>query len=80
MIGSVQVYFHNWFRANSLEVVRNCMLKGIREAAGLGSPLEPFYTNDVESKNRVLKHQTSYKPQQLSSFVESMKCCMKIKS
>ena len=49
------------------------MLKGIREAAGLGSPPEPFYTNDVESKNRVLKHQTSYKPQQLPSFVESMK-------
>ena len=71
---SSQAYFHNWFRVNSLEVVRNCMLKGIREAAGLGSPPEPFYTNDVESKNRVLKHQTSYKPQQLPSFVESMKC------
>ena len=70
---SSQAYFHNCFQANSLKVVRNCMLKKIREAAGLGSPPEPFYTNDVESKNRVFKHQTSYKPQQLPSFVESMK-------
>lgn len=44
-----------------------------REAAGLGSPPEPFYTNDVESKNRVMKDQTCYKPQQLPAFVEEMK-------
>lgn len=68
-----QAHFHNWFRANSLEVVRKCMLKEKRQAAGLGSPPEPFYTNDVESKNRVLKEQTCYKPQQLPSFVQSMK-------
>ena len=49
------------------------MLKDKREAAGLGSPPEPFYTNDVESKYRVLKHHTSYKPQQLPEFVETMR-------
>ena len=65
--------FHDWFQANSLEVVRECMLKEKRESAGLGSPPEPFYTNDVESKNKVLKHQTHYKAQQLPSFVQSMK-------
>ena len=65
--------FHQWFRTHSLEVVRKCMLKEERVAAGMGSPPEPFYTNDVESKNRVLKYQTSYTPQQLPQFVDSMK-------
>ena len=70
---SSQAHFHDWFRANSLEVVRKCTLKEKREAASLASPPEPFYINDVESKNRVLKDQTCYKPQQLPSFVQSMK-------
>lgn len=42
-------------------------------SAGLGSPPDPYYTNDVESKNRVLKQQNSYKPQQLPQFVKFMK-------
>ena len=49
------------------------MLKDKRESAGLGSPPDPYYTNGVESKNRVLKHQNSYKPHQLPEFVKSMK-------
>ena len=31
------------------------------ESAGLGSPPDPYYTNDVELNNRVMKHQNSYK-------------------
>ena len=65
--------FHQWFRRNCLEDVRHCMLKDKREEAGLGSPPDPFYTNDVESKNRVLKLQAEYKPQELPKFVETMK-------
>ena len=65
--------FHQWFKRNCLEEVRNCMLKDKREQAGLGSPPEPFYTNDVESKNRVLKLQAEYKPQELPMFVQTMK-------
>ena len=34
----------------------NCMLFSVREKAGLGSPPSPYYTNEVESKNRVLQH------------------------
>ena len=49
------------------------MLKDKREEAGLGSPPDPFYTNDVEPKNRVLKLQAEYKPQELPTFVETMK-------
>ena len=73
LLNAPRAHFHDWFRTNSLEVIRKCMLKEKREAAGLGSPPEPFYTNDVESKNRVLKDQTCYKPQQLPAFVEAMK-------
>lgn len=70
---TTEPHFHDWFRVNCLSVVRNSMLKHKRIAAGLGSPPDPFYTNDVESKNRVLKHQTSYRAQQLPSFVQSMR-------
>jgi len=49
------------------------MLKNKRESAGLGSPPDPYYTNNVKSKNRVLKHQNSYKPHQLPEIVKSMK-------
>lgn len=73
LTGTKEPQFHDWFGVNSLPVVRKNMLKDKREAAGLGSPPEPFYTNDCESKNRVLKHQTSYKAQQLPSFVDSMR-------
>ena len=72
-LGSLKPCFHDWFEKNCLKEVRYCMLKEKRELAGLGSPPEPFYTNDVESKNRVLKHQTDYKPQELPAFVEAMK-------
>ena len=65
--------FHSWFKAYTLEVVRNGMLKEKRILAGLGCPPEPFYTNDVESKNRVLKHQTNYRKQELPQFVEHMR-------
>ena len=65
LLNAPRAHFYDWFRTNSLEVIRKCMLKEKREAAGLGSPPEPFYTNDVESKNRVLKDQTCYKLQQL---------------
>lgn len=65
--------FHSWFKAYTLEVVRNGMLKEKRILAGLGCPPELFYTNDVESKNRVLKHQTNYCKQELPQFVEHMR-------
>lgn len=65
--------FHQWFKRNCLEEVRKCMLKDKREEAGLGSPPDPFYVNDVESKNHVLKLQAEYKPQELPTFVETMK-------
>ena len=72
LLNTSHAEFHDWFQANSLEVVRNCMLKEKRVSAGLGSPPDPFYTNDVESKNSALKEQIC-SLQQLPAFVQSMK-------
>ena len=51
------------------------MLPTVREKAGLGSPPTPYYTNEVESKNKVLK-EVQYKSSQLPEFVEKMKRMM----
>ena len=49
------------------------MLRSMREKAGLGSPPTPYYTNEVESKNRVLKEAVFYKSSQLPDFIQKMK-------
>lgn len=49
------------------------MIKSHRITAGLGNPPLPYYTNDVESMNNVIKHHTGSKVQELPQFVESMK-------
>jgi len=65
--------FHSWFQTYVLKVLRNGMVKEKRTSAGLGSPPAQFYTNDVESKNRILKYQTTYVKQELPQFVDHMK-------
>ena len=54
--------FYQWFLSNCKDEIQHTMLKENRVASSLGNPLEPFYTNDVESQNNVIKHQMSYKP------------------
>ena len=49
------------------------MLRPIREKAGLGSPPEPYYTNDIESKNNILKQHVKRKSSHLPEFIEKMK-------
>ena len=39
----------------------------------MGSPPTPYYTNDIESKNNILKQHLQRKASQLPEFVESMK-------
>ena len=46
--------FVQWFVTNKLLVIRDSMLKPIREECGLGCPPEPF-TNASESINAMLK-------------------------
>ena len=56
-----------------MEVIANCMIRPLREKAGLGSPPAPYYTNDIESKNNILKQHLQRKASQLPEFVESIK-------
>ena len=44
------------------------MLASVWESAGLGSPPEPFYTNEIESINKVIKQKTGYKSSEWSEF------------
>lgn len=46
------------------------MLKPLRIA---GQPPESYYTNDVESLNKVIKQQVKYKAEELACFVMLMK-------
>ena len=56
--------FHSWFLTNCQQTVVENMLQPIRE---------PYYTNEVESKNNNLKQQLKYKAAQLPQFVDHMK-------
>ena len=64
--------FYPWFVQYCKEEVQNTMLKSKRMSCGLGNPPEPFYTNDVESQDSVIKHQTQYKAKKLPDFVSTM--------
>ena len=65
--------FHSWFVENERDVVAHNMIRPLREKAGLGSPPQPYYTNEVESKNNILKQRVKHKKQDLPSFTEAMK-------
>ena len=45
----------------------------VREKAGLGSPPEPYYTNNIESKKNILKQHVNRKSSHLPEFVDKMK-------
>ena len=65
--------FHAWFLKNCRDTVARCMLRCVREDAGLGSLPKPYYTNEIESKNNILKQHVGRKAFQLPEFVEHMK-------
>ena len=65
--------FHSWFMEHGRDVVATTMIRPVRETAGLGSPPQPYYTNDIESKNNILKQHLGRKASGLPEFVESMK-------
>ena len=65
--------FHAWFLKNCHDTVARCMLRCVQEDAGLGSPPEPYLTNEIESKNNILKQHVGCKAFQLPEFVEHMK-------
>ena len=64
--------FHQWFVKRKSEDFRNYTLRNLRENIRLGSPPKPFYTNNSESINALLKECTGYKKQQWALFNDKM--------
>ena len=60
--------FFDWFVTYKAQSLVSSMIQPLRESAGLGSPPGPFYTNDIESVNRVIKRKTNYKTSEWPEF------------
>ena len=65
--------FHTWFLQYQKNIISQSMVQEVRIKAGLGNPPVPYYTNEVESKNYVLKQHVAYKASALPKFVDNMK-------
>lgn len=65
--------FYNWFVKEKSRDVKSSMLLSLREAAGLGSPPSPFYTNANGCLNSMLHEKVKYKKSQWHKFNESMR-------
>lgn len=66
--------FHDWFVKYQVQRIKENMLKPVRSSAGLGRPIpKPFYTNAVESMNRLLSDETDHKPQSMPAFCDKAK-------
>lgn len=65
--------FFSWFQQYQRGVIAESMVQMVRTKAGLGNPPVPYYTNEVESKNHILKQHVHYKASELPAFVDSMK-------
>lgn len=55
------------------EVVAKFMLPNVHTKAGLGCPPAPCYTNEVESKNKILKDEVEHRHTELPHFVDKMR-------
>ena len=65
--------FFSWFQRYQRNVVADSMVQKVRTEAGLGNPPVPYYTNEVESKNHILKQHVQHKASELPTFVDNMK-------
>ena len=65
--------FYKWFCERKAAVIKETMLRPVREDAGLGCPPQPFTTNASETTNFILKNKVDYKPSQLLDFVDKLK-------
>jgi len=66
-------FFYTWFVNHCRDNIGKYMLPDCRTKAGLGSPPLPCYTNEVESKNKILKDEVNHKKLELPDFVSKMK-------
>ena len=65
--------FIDYFMKHKASVIRDTMLRPVREECGLGSPPAVFTTNASESINAMLKHKTDYKRSELPEFLDKIK-------
>lgn len=66
------VDFLDWFKQYKAEEIVSDLLRPIREAAGLGCPPAPYYTNASECMNSVMHEKTHYKASEWDKFNKSM--------
>ena len=57
--------FIAWFITHKAPIIRDSMLRSVREECGLGSPPSTFTTNACETANSMLKNQVHYKHNQM---------------
>ena len=63
--------FVSWFQTCKVPVIRDSMLKTVREECGLGSPPDLFTTNASETANSILKNRVDYKRSELPEFLRN---------
>ena len=52
------------------------MLPNVHTKAGLGCLPAPYYTNEVESKNKILKDEVKHRHTELPDFVEKVRALL----
>ena len=65
--------FIDYFMAHKASVIRDTMLRSVREESGLGCPPDIFTTNASESINAMLKQKVDYKRNELPAFIDKVK-------
>lgn len=65
--------FFSWFQKYHAEEFKSCMLRPVRQAAGLGDPPSEFFTNDSEAINSAIKQFLKFKKSDWPTFNENMK-------
>ncbi len=67
-----QPRFYNWFCEKKANDMQNHMLAPLRRDAGLGSPPQPYYQNNSECMNEVIKDQMKYQENELPEFLDKL--------
>ena len=73
LLSTVGLSFHAWLTKYHASEIKECMLKPVRVAAGLGDPPSEFCTNDSEAINSTLKQFLHFKRSDWPTFNEKIK-------
>lgn len=71
-VSGAVIEFCEWFLKNKVAVIRQTMLRSVREEAGLGSPPEPFTTNASTCINNIIKVKVQYRRSELPQFIAKL--------